>query len=76
MIADPRKVDDLAVYIQNWNTERFRVRTYQHRLLNALGKPLPLCGDAPRALSFLGREVSLGGSLSPPGYGRDGEVGD
>jgi len=54
MIADPHKVDDLAVYIQNWNTQRFRVHTYQHRLLNVLGKWLP---------NVKGRLMGLYGSL-------------
>lgn len=30
MIADPQKIDDLAVYIQNWNTPQCRVRTYKY----------------------------------------------
>ena len=40
MIADPEKVDDLAVYIQNWNTRRGRVRTYKYRDLDILRAPL------------------------------------
>ena len=40
MISDPEKVDDLAVYIQNWNTRRGRVRTYPYRHLNLLREPL------------------------------------
>ncbi|RJQ56905.1 MAG: alpha/beta fold hydrolase [Desulfobacteraceae bacterium] len=40
MFADPEKVDDLAVYIQNWNTQRGRVRTYKYRHLDILREPL------------------------------------
>lgn len=40
LIADPRKVDDLAVYVQNWNTPRCRVRTYKYWHLDILREPL------------------------------------
>ena len=40
MIAEPRKVDDLAVYIQSWNTPRCRVRTYKYWHLDILREPL------------------------------------
>ncbi len=40
MLWDPAKVDDLAVYMQNWNTQRCRVRTYKYRHLDLLGQPL------------------------------------
>ncbi len=40
MIADPGRIDELAVYIQNWNTQRGRVRTYAYRQLDLLREPL------------------------------------
>lgn len=40
MIADPRKVDALAVYIQNRNTPLCRVRTYKYWHLDILQEPL------------------------------------
>jgi pimeloyl-ACP methyl ester carboxylesterase len=40
MIANPQKVDDLAVFIQNWNTLRCRVRTYKYRHQDILRKSL------------------------------------
>jgi pimeloyl-ACP methyl ester carboxylesterase len=40
MIHDPAKIDDLAVHIQNWNTQRGRVRTYKYRNMDILRKPL------------------------------------
>jgi len=41
MFADREKIDDLAVYIQNWNTRRGRFRTYKFRHLDILREPLP-----------------------------------
>jgi pimeloyl-ACP methyl ester carboxylesterase len=40
MIHDPAKIDGLAVHIQNWNTQRGRVRTYKYHHLDVLQKPL------------------------------------
>lgn len=40
MIADPQKIDALSIYIQDWNTQRFRVRTYKYRLLDILRESL------------------------------------
>ncbi len=40
MFADPEQVDDLAVYIQNWNTQRCRVRVYKYRQQDILRGPL------------------------------------
>lgn len=40
MISNPLKVDALAVYIQNWNTPRCRVRTYKYRHLDILRESL------------------------------------
>ena len=40
MIADPKNVDALAVYIQNWNTPRCRVRTYKYWHLDILRESL------------------------------------
>lgn len=40
LIADPRKVDDLSVYVQNWNTPRCRVRTYKYRHADILRESL------------------------------------
>ena len=40
LIADPQKVDALAVYIQNWNTPRCRVRTYKYWHLDILRESL------------------------------------
>lgn len=40
MFADPTKIDALAIYIQNWNTQRFRVRTRKYRRIEVLQKPL------------------------------------
>ncbi|MBW1789854.1 MAG: alpha/beta hydrolase [Deltaproteobacteria bacterium] len=40
MIADSQKVDALAVYIQNWNTPRCRVRTYKYWQLDILRESL------------------------------------
>jgi len=53
MIDNPEKVDDLAVYIQNWNTQRGRERTYKYRDLDILRKPL---------LKVKGRLMGLYGS--------------
>ncbi|MEW6671860.1 MAG: alpha/beta hydrolase [Thermodesulfobacteriota bacterium] len=40
MVADSQKIDDLAVYIQNWNTPRCRVRTYKYWHLDILRESL------------------------------------
>jgi len=40
MIADPQRVDDLAVYIQSRNTPRCRVRTYKYWHLDILRESL------------------------------------
>jgi len=40
MISDPQHVDDLAVYIQNWNTSRCRIRTYKYWYPDVLQEPL------------------------------------
>jgi hypothetical protein len=40
LIADPQKIDALSVYIQNWNTQRFRVRPYKYRNLDILRESL------------------------------------
>jgi pimeloyl-ACP methyl ester carboxylesterase len=40
MVADPQKVDALAVYIQDWNTQRCRVRAPRNRHQDILRAPL------------------------------------
>lgn len=54
MIADSKKIDALSIYIQNWNTARCRVRTYQYSYLDVLQKPL---------YEVKGRLMGLYGSL-------------
>ncbi|MEX2452280.1 MAG: alpha/beta hydrolase [Rhodospirillales bacterium] len=40
MIADPNKVDDLALYIQNWNTPKGRVRSHKMGQADSLSEAL------------------------------------
>lgn len=54
MIADPEKIDALSIYIQNWNTSRCRVRTYQYSHLDVLRQSL---------YEVKGRLMGLYGSL-------------
>jgi 2-hydroxy-6-oxonona-2,4-dienedioate hydrolase len=62
MIADNKKVDDLAVYIQNWNTQRGRFRTYKFRHLDILGESLPKVKGRLMGL-YGGRDAIVNGHL-------------
>lgn len=62
LIADPKKVDALAVYIQNWNTTRCRMRTYRYWYPDILREPL--CKVKGRLMGLYGsRDAIVSGHM-------------